>query len=157
MLCPKRPLCHNSSKENLFQRSGTSYLMCMFCNLVLHWAFDLDFPFGLSLAALTESDGLQQMFSSWPFAFYPWPFSQLPAIPLRVIAHLKQSRARWFFLQQRRSEVSLSDHSPFFFSHCPMQILDASYFYFDEIFFFFKLCQYLSASSASTLLVLTEK
>lgn len=67
--------------------------MCMFCNLVLHWAFRLDFPFGLSLAALTESDGLQQMFSSWPFAFYPWPFSQLPAIPLQVIAHLRAEPA----------------------------------------------------------------
>lgn len=157
MLCPKRLLCHNSSKENLFQRSGTSYLMCMFCNLVLHWAFDLDFPFGLSLAALTESDGLQQMFSSWPFAFYPWPFSQLPAIPLRVIAHLKQSRACWFSLQQRRSEVSLSDHSPFFSLALSDANLGCIIFLLWWNFFFFKLCQYLSASSASTLLVLSEK
>lgn len=143
-------------QRELIPKSGTSYLMCMFCNLVLHWAFHLDFPFGLRLAALTESDGLQQMFSSWPFAFHPWPFSQLPAIPQQVIAHLKQSRACWFFLQQRRSEVSLSDHS-FFSPHCLMQIFNASYY---EVLFWLKkivkLCQYWGASLDSSLLVLSE-
>lgn len=65
------------------------------CTGPLIWTSHLD----LAWQPWQKVMACSKCFSSWPFAFYPWPFSQLPAIPLRVIAHLKQSRACWFFLQ----------------------------------------------------------
>lgn len=58
-----RRLVQNARYVILLQRalppeSGTTYLMCRFCNRVLRRTFHLDFLFELSWASLTESDGL---------------------------------------------------------------------------------------------------